>query len=91
MQNKPPGTVNQGEKLAPGGIHLTPLLCLNTWEHVWLTDYGIDGKRRYVEAWWDRINWTVVSNAFQNPPTRGSGDGRGDGSGGLYLGGYGHG
>lgn len=56
-----------GEKaVAPGGVDLVPVLCLNTWEHVWLTDYGVGaggkgGKRAFVEKWWDRINWNEVS------------------------------
>ncbi|KKA29140.1 hypothetical protein TD95_003485 [Thielaviopsis punctulata] len=46
--------------VAPGGINVTPLLCLNTWEHVWLTDYGISGKMQYCINWWDKINWDTV-------------------------------
>ncbi|KAF2684714.1 manganese and iron superoxide dismutase [Lentithecium fluviatile CBS 122367] len=43
-----------------GGVDVVPLLCVNTWEHVWLQDYGIGGKRDYLEAWWDRIDWNKV-------------------------------
>ena len=39
-----------------GGVDVVPLMCVNTWEHVWLTDYGIAGKKRYLEAWWDKID-----------------------------------
>ena len=46
--------------LAPGGVELEPILCVNTWEHVWLRDWGVDGKRKFLEAWWDKINWDVV-------------------------------
>ena len=49
-------------KLAPGGISLVPVLCVNTWEHVWLKDWGIGGKRAFLEAWWERIDWGVVAN-----------------------------
>ncbi|KAI1804128.1 Manganese/iron superoxide dismutase [Daldinia bambusicola] len=53
---------------APGGTDVIPLLCLNTWEHVWLRDYGIGaggvgGKRQFVENWWETINWTNVESA----------------------------
>ncbi len=52
---------------APGGIKLWPVLCLNTWEHVWLRDYGIGqngmgGKVAFAEAWWDAIDWQVVND-----------------------------
>lgn len=46
--------------MAPGGIELEPILCVNTWEHVWLRDWGVDGKRKFLEAWWEKINWGVV-------------------------------
>ncbi|KAF2876510.1 Manganese/iron superoxide dismutase [Massariosphaeria phaeospora] len=45
-----------------GGIDVVPLLCVNTWEHAWLRDYGVAGKRQYLEAWWDKINWGTVRN-----------------------------
>lgn len=61
-QSSGPGTGNKVARVAPGGVDVIPLLCLNTWEHVWLSDYGIRGKMGYVEAWWNRINWAVVAN-----------------------------
>jgi Fe-Mn family superoxide dismutase len=53
--------------MAPGGIELNPILCINTWEHVYLPDYGVGafgsgGKRAYAESWWKRIDWSVVAN-----------------------------
>jgi Fe-Mn family superoxide dismutase len=48
------------EELPPGGVNALPVLCLNTWEHVWLRDYGIGGKRAFVEEWWKKINWLGV-------------------------------
>lgn len=47
--------------LAPGGVELEVLMCVNTWEHVWLLDHGVDGKRRFLEAWWEKIDWRVVN------------------------------
>ncbi|CAJ2501053.1 Uu.00g039060.m01.CDS01 [Anthostomella pinea] len=51
---------------APGGTDVIPVLCLNTWEHVWLPDNGFElggvgGKRMYVEKWWDCIDWHKVN------------------------------
>ena len=43
-----------------GGVDVVPLLCVNTWEHFWLQDYGVSGKRQFLEAWWDRICWDIV-------------------------------
>lgn len=60
------GPLSRKEK-APGGIELTPVLCLNTWEHVYLPDYGVGaagtgGKTAYAQNWWHKIDWNVVYN-----------------------------
>ncbi|MCJ1292065.1 hypothetical protein MMC34_003615 [Xylographa carneopallida] len=55
-----------GPKLAPGGQDLEVLLGVNTWEHVWLRDYGVGGKRQFLEAWWERIDWDVVEKNMSN-------------------------
>jgi Fe-Mn family superoxide dismutase len=52
--------------LPPGGIALEPVLCLNTWEHAWLLDWGVGreghgGKAAYAEAWWEQIDWKQVA------------------------------
>ncbi|KAF2255390.1 manganese and iron superoxide dismutase [Trematosphaeria pertusa] len=51
-----------------GGIDVIPLLCVNTWEHAWLHDYGVGGKRRYLAAWWDKINWDLVRDGAKLSP-----------------------
>ncbi|WYZ38051.1 hypothetical protein EsH8_II_001557 [Colletotrichum jinshuiense] len=43
-----------------GGVDVVPLLCVNTWEHAWLADYGVKGKAAYLRAGWDKIDWDVV-------------------------------
>ncbi|KAJ8070429.1 hypothetical protein OCU04_000803 [Sclerotinia nivalis] len=55
------------DRKPPGGIELTPILCVNTWEHVWIPDYGmgvdnVGGKKVYVENWWNVIDWAVVAD-----------------------------
>lgn len=47
-------------KLPPGGTSVMPVLCVNTWEHVYLYDYGVKGKRKYLEAWWKAVDWGIV-------------------------------
>ncbi|KAL4928283.1 mitochondrial 37S ribosomal protein mS42 [Aspergillus undulatus] len=59
------GSYSAGERnLAPGAADVQPILCVNTWEHVWMMDYGIAGKAEYLERWWDRINWEVVADNY---------------------------
>lgn len=52
-------------ELAPGGVEMEVLLGISTWEHVWMLDYGVGGKRRYLEALWKRIDWNVVDKRAQ--------------------------
>lgn len=60
-------------QLAPGGVELEVLTCVSTWEHCWLMDWGIGGKRGYLEAWWDSIDWGVVeaNGGWQDRAVRG--------------------
>ncbi|KAL1303678.1 hypothetical protein AAFC00_007032 [Neodothiora populina] len=48
--------------LPPGAVSVVPVLCVNTWEHVYLADFGVDGKQEYLQRWWDAINWYSVNN-----------------------------
>lgn len=69
------GVYSQSQNLPPGGASYRPVLCVNTWEHVYLMDYGaswiqrqgadgqeevVEGKRQYIENWWNAIDWNVV-------------------------------
>ncbi|KAL9614290.1 MAG: hypothetical protein Q9167_001246 [Letrouitia subvulpina] len=49
---------------APGGARLEVLLGVSTWEHVWLRDWGVGGKRGFLEAWWDAVDWEVVMERY---------------------------
>jgi Fe-Mn family superoxide dismutase len=68
-----PGGKGEPEKRAPapGGIEVQPLLCLNTWEHVYLRDYGLGergmgqgqgGRTAFAENWWEVIDWEAVNH-----------------------------
>ncbi len=46
----------------PGSTQIVPVLCVNTWEHVYLYDYGVQGKRKYLADWWDVVDWAFVDN-----------------------------
>ncbi|KAK4216003.1 Manganese/iron superoxide dismutase [Rhypophila decipiens] len=68
ISRKQPQTL-QRDRVAPGGIDVQPVLCINTWEHVWLRDYSFgvrgnshEGKIAYCEAWWYRVDWEKVAH-----------------------------
>jgi Fe-Mn family superoxide dismutase len=72
----PLSATKEEKLLPPGGTQVTPVLCLNTWEHVWLPDYGFlssgNGKQIFAEAWWERIDWNHVAKhaAIQSGPSK---------------------
>ncbi len=49
-------------QLGPGCADIEPLLAVSTWEHTFLPDYGPWGKRKFLERWWEKIDWDVVHN-----------------------------
>jgi Fe-Mn family superoxide dismutase len=59
------GQYSRNQSIAPGGIEINPILCINMWEHVYLPDYGVGygegGKKAFASAWWDTIDWEVVA------------------------------
>jgi len=44
-----------------GVQNILPLLNVNCWQHAWITDYGVLGKKAYLEHWWNRVDWGVVA------------------------------
>ena len=53
-------------KIAYGGADIDILLGVNTWQHVWLMDWGIGGKKAFLEGWWKAIDWDVVESNWQS-------------------------
>lgn len=51
-----------GNARSPGSLEVVPVLCLSTWEHAWLRDYGVGGKRAFAEAWWETVDWRAVAD-----------------------------
>lgn len=56
-------------RIGRGGSHHEVLLGVCTWPHFWLRDWGVAGKRGYLEAWWESVDWaTVEGNAVFDAP-----------------------
>lgn len=45
--------------------YVIPLLNVSVWQHAYLHDYGVFGKRKYLENFWNSINWKHVEQRYQ--------------------------
>lgn len=41
-----------------------PILALDLWEHSYCETHGGD-RERYIDTWWDVVNWNFVDRAYQ--------------------------
>lgn len=46
-------------------VGLSPILCLDMWEHAYVYDYPTSEKKKYIEAFFANLNWSVVENNFK--------------------------
>ncbi|THX20366.1 manganese and iron superoxide dismutase [Aureobasidium pullulans] len=60
-------------KLPPGTELITPVLCVSTWEHAYLRQYGVGGKQQYLINWWKAINWGAVDQKMIKPSDKPNG------------------
>ncbi|MCX6783582.1 MAG: superoxide dismutase [candidate division WWE3 bacterium] len=51
---------NQNSPLAEG---LTPILCLDVWEHAYYLKYQ-NRRADYIKAWWDIVNWDRITELY---------------------------
>jgi superoxide dismutase, Fe-Mn family len=43
---------------------VSPILCLDMWEHSFVADYQPSGKKNYVEDFFANLNWQTTENNF---------------------------
>jgi Fe-Mn family superoxide dismutase len=43
----------------------TPILALDMWEHAYVYDYPTSEKKKYIEAFFDNLNWEVIEENFK--------------------------
>lgn len=45
-------------------VSTSPILCLDMWEHAYYLDYVPAEKKKYVEAFFENLNWEVIDGNF---------------------------
>jgi len=53
-----------GEQHQGHFVTLPIILALDVWEHAYLKDYGALGKAKYIDAFFENLNWSVVEARF---------------------------
>lgn len=43
-----------------------PILALDMWEHAFLYDYPTSEKKKYVDAFFENLNWSVIEENYLN-------------------------
>ncbi len=43
---------------------LTPILALDMWEHAYVYDFPTSEKKKYIEAFFENLNWSVIEQNF---------------------------
>ncbi len=44
---------------------LSPVLCLDMWEHAYVYDYPTSEKKKYIEEFFANLNWEVIEENFK--------------------------
>lgn len=45
-------------------IGIEPVIMIDMWEHAFVYDYPTSEKKKYVEAFFDNLNWEVIEQNF---------------------------
>lgn len=45
-------------------VSTSPILALDVWEHAFVYDYPTSEKKKYIEAFFENLNWSVVEKNF---------------------------
>ena len=45
-------------------VSTTPILALDMWEHAYFTDYTPAEKKKYIDAFFENLNWQVIEKNF---------------------------
>jgi len=43
---------------------VSPIICLDLWEHAFVMDYVPGDKKKYVEAFFENLNWNVIEKNY---------------------------
>ena len=46
-------------------VSTSPILCLDMWEHAYVYDYPTSEKKKYIDAFFENLNWNVIEKNFK--------------------------
>ena len=45
-------------------VSTSPILALDMWEHAYVYDYPTSEKKKYIESFFENLNWEVIEKNF---------------------------
>ena len=45
-------------------VSTSPILCLDMWEHAYVYDYATSEKKKYIDAFFDNLNWNTIEENY---------------------------
>lgn len=45
-------------------VSASPILALDMWEHAYVYDYPTSEKKKYIDAFFDNLNWEIIEENF---------------------------
>lgn len=47
-------------------VSTSPIICLDMWEHAFVYDYPTSEKKKYIDAFFENVNWKIIEQNFSN-------------------------
>ncbi len=54
-----------GEQHQGHFVTLPIIIALDVWEHAYIKDYGVSDKGKYIDAYFQNMNWDIIAKRFE--------------------------
>ncbi|TKX25261.1 iron/manganese superoxide dismutase C-terminal domain-containing protein [Elsinoe australis] len=65
---------SEAKRKLGGPQEIFPVLCASVWQHVYLRDHGVGGKKAFLDSWWKFVDWEEVDRLTPSAAKRSNRD-----------------